>query len=156
MQKGLATLEIVFAVLIIGLLMSATIPAVQNVTDRAALDYETKNLYSDLRRLQATSRSGTFRNNGMGRKFSVDESLAMELSPAAASYKIVRGIEPVGQTHHMQNITNFTAPTERIVFDSNGKSNVNSGAVTLTSERGRTSKIVFDSVGRFRGGRADE
>ena len=52
MQKGIATLEVILAVLIIALLMKVAVPNATRLIDRAALDYETKRLYSELRFLQ--------------------------------------------------------------------------------------------------------
>ena len=163
MQKGFATLEIILVLLIIGLLMSVAIPNAQRAIDRAALDYETKNLYSDLRYLQSISRSGKFLNLGMGeRSFSFGDNPYMQISTEYNTYQLLRGNVPIRETHRMQNgisiTTNFSKKDTIIIFDSTGKAtnaggSALSGTITLTSRYGKPETIVFDSVGRIRGGR---
>lgn len=164
MQKGIATLEVILGTLIIALLLSAAIPNVTRILDRAALDYETKKLYSDLKFLQAMNRSknpdlaiGTSRDD-----ISPGEPISMEIKPTDNSYQIMRGTVPLREAHYMQNISNFAInvniQANRITFNSHGQAtdiqnNPLSCTLTLTSQLGKTSSIVFDSVGRIRGGR---
>ncbi|MBQ7454581.1 MAG: hypothetical protein IJS69_06000 [Selenomonadaceae bacterium] len=158
MQKGIATIEVILGALIISLLLSVAIPNATRILDRVALDYETKKFYSDLRFLQAMSRSNRPILNGTGRTdFVFDETLYMQTYPASKSYQILRGnsSNPVREIHYMQNIKTFNTPANTISFDSTGKASITSGAIVLTSRLGKTSKIVFDSVGRLRGGRDD-
>ena len=166
MQKGFATLEIILATMIIALLVSVTIPNAARVVDRVALDYETKNLYSDLRLVQQINRSSTVDSKGLGRTLAPsNEKLSVQLYLSARGYRIMENTTPFSEIHYMRNIktleTNLNIPDYKITFDTTGKTmNVSrsalSGNLTLTSQFGRESKIVFTSVGRFRGGRADE
>ena len=164
MQKGIATLEVILGTLIIALLLSAAIPNVTRILDRAALDYETKKLYSDLKFLQAMNRSknpnliiGTGRSD-----ISNSEKISMQLNTNTNSYQILRGTFPLRDAHYMQNISNFainvSIQANRITFNSYGQATdlhdtPLSCTLTLTSQLGKTSSIVFDSVGRIRGGR---
>lgn len=164
MQKGFATLEIVLATMIIALLVSVTIPNAARVVDRVALDYETKKLYSDLRLVQQINRSATVDSKGLGRMLAPsNEKLSVQL--LARGYRIMENTTPFSEIHYMRNIktleTNLNIPDYKITFDTTGKTmnvfrSALSGNLTLTSQFGRESKIVFTSVGRFRGGRADE
>ena len=171
MQRGFATLEIILAALILALLMSAAIPNVARVIDTATLNYETKSLYSDLRYLQALGRLGAPKNTGMERELPTDEKFIMQLDPHKFTRQILRGTVPLREVHHMQGLKELRIELDllenQITFDTNGKAtdksgtssksgNALSGNITLTSKRGTEAKIIFDSVGRIRGGRADE
>lgn len=164
MQRGFATIEIIFAVLIISLLMTLTLPKVSRVIDGAALDYEIKRLYSELRFLQSINRSETFSTIGTANSF-FNEPSYLQITPKTQSYQILRNKKPLRETHFMRNIKSITytadIPLNRINFDDTGQAvntlnNALSTTLILTSRLGKQSKIVFDSVGRFRGGRDDE
>lgn len=158
MQKGFATLEIIFAVLIIGILLTAAVPNAARVVDRAALDYETKRLYGDLRFLQSASRSGEMDLLGTGRDDLQPEKLPyMQINPARRSWQILRGTNPVPvrEEHFMRNGIKISSAKDKIRFDTSGSPNI-STSITLTPRFGKANAIVFDSVGRFRGGRSDD
>lgn len=172
MQKGLATLEMIFAVGIVAILIAVIIPKTARVLDRAALDYEYKKLYSDLRFLQAISRSGTFDLTGTGNEGLLSNELPyMKIMPNRRSWQIFRvnnngGEETAREEHVLGNNINFSKPTGllKITFDTMGFSEikdennkkVTSFSIILTSSYGDPNKIVFDSVGRFRGGRGND
>ena len=156
MQKGFATLEIIFAVLIIGILLSAAVPNAARVVDRAALDYETKRLYGDLRFLQSASRSGEMDLLGTGRTDLKPEKLPyMQINAARRSWQILRDDKPVREEHFMRNGIKISSAKDKIRFDTSGSPNI-STSITLTPRFGKANAIVFDSVGRFRGGRSDD
>lgn len=153
MQKGFATIEIVFATMIIAVLMTLTIPNVSRVLDRAALDYETKRLYSELRYLQSISRASFFDPTGTG-NYVLKQSNPpyMQLSKAVRSYQIMDGNgKPLREKHYMRNVNQISTPTEKISFDSVGKASITSNTIKLYPRFGKPSGIVFTSVGRFRG-----
>ena len=165
MQRGFATLEIILVMFIIALLMSVAVPNAARIVDRAALDYETKRLYSDLRFLQAINKSGTFDAVGTGHtELEVDAAPYMQITPAKFSTQILRGNVPIREAHYMQNIKRIDLTgnvSNKITFSTTGQvanfsGNALSGNITLTSRLGKKSAIVFDSVGRIRGGRVDE
>ena len=164
MQRGLATLEIILAIMIIALLMTAAVPNALRMLDSAALDYETKRFYSELRFLQAIDRSGTINNAGTDKKaFDVDAAPHMQIAPENFSYQILRGNVPLREVHYMQNIKGiaFKNVSNKIYFDTTGQATNPSGSalngrLILTSQLDRQSTIIFDSVGRIRGGRDDE
>ena len=159
MQKGIATLEIIIGTLIIALLLSAAIPNVTRILDSVSLDYETKSLYSELRFLQAMNRSKSSYKVavGTGRIFDIDEACTMTINKNKFSYQILRDNIPVRDVHYMQNIKELTFSSNKITSNSNGQATDISGKIlsntlTLTSNLGKKSSIVFDSVGRIRGG----
>lgn len=157
MQKGFATLEIIFVLLIIAVLLSVAIPNAARIIDRAALDYETKRLYSELRFLQALSRSGTINTLGTGNStLKPEDAPVMEIYPARRSWQILRNTKPLRPEHSMINGVQISSANNRISFDTTGKSNLTSASIILTSRYGKRNKIVFDTVGRFRGGRDND
>ena len=159
MQRGFATLEIIFATMIIVVLVTCTLPNVEHAVDRVALDYETKRLYSEMRFLQAINRSGKFNVKGTGRNdlsTTATDAPFMEIAPENCSYQILRGNTAIREAHHMQNIKSIDTPKDTVTFDDTGQSNIVSDSIILTSRLGKQSKIIFDSVGRIRGGRDNE
>ena len=90
MQKGFATLEIIFAVMIIAVLMTCAIPNAVRMIDRAALDYETKRLYSELHFLQAVNRVERVNNKGTGQSLASGAPF-MKITTENFSYQILRG-----------------------------------------------------------------
>jgi len=151
MQKGFATLEIILAALIIALLMKVAIPNATRLVDRAALDYETKRLYSELRLIESMNKSEQCKGTGTGLGNIGDETYIKFISEPTG-YQVVNGSglgEKIFREPHVlsygvkisspKNVINFE--TEKIV----------SNHITLTSRLGKTNKIVFDSVGRMQG-----
>ena len=167
MQKGFATLEIIFGTLIIAVLLSCTLPNVERIIDRAALDYETKRLYSELRFLQAMNRSVKFNVKGTERDdLGTPDAPFMQITPGYRKYQIMRGNNtPLRAAHKMQNVEfvefKTKVPSNKITFDDTGQATDISGkalsnSIILTPHFGKRTEIVFDSVGRIRGGRADD
>ena len=156
MQKGFATLEIIFAVIIVVALTTCAIPNAVRMIDNVALDYEYKRLYSELRFLQAVSRSTSVSDAGTGQNFASTVSPVMKISPDKLSYQIKRGNDELREVHYLRYAKSLTAPKNEISFDDTGKANVISNSIILTSRLGKSKKIVFDSVGRIRGGRDNE
>ena len=156
MQRGFATLEIIFAVIIVAVLTTCAVPNAVRMADRVALDYETKRLYSELRFLQTLNRIERVSAKGTGQSFAPTVYPVMKISSDELNYQIKRGDNALREAHHLHYVKSITAPKDEISFDDAGKSNVTSNAIILTSRLGKSSEIVFDSVGRIRGGRDNE
>lgn len=151
MQKGIATLEVILAALIIALLMKVAISNATHLIDRAALDYETKRLYSELRFLQVVNRSTKFDATGTGLD-GVGEYVSIKFTTEPPSYQVVRGLgKPVREVHYLSYGVKLSSPSSSVNFDSQGKASITSNHITLTSRLGKTKKISFDSVGRMQG-----
>lgn len=171
MQKGLATLEMIFAIMIIGVLVKVAVPNVARILDTAALDYETKKLYSELRFIQEMNKSSTIEAKGMGNTTFLTNNLGTNgqediiwmFTPKKNFYQISR--------RHISNRTTLREPhylfygvtisfkkaiPENIIsFDTEGKAvnayrKVLSNTLILTSRLGKKRYIIFDSVGRMR------
>lgn len=160
MQKGFATIEIILVAAIISILMTLTIPNAARLVDRAALDYEYKRLYSELRYLQTVSRVEDFSTEGVSiTGLPTRNPPTMEIFAPLRRYKIVLSNDStlVRDEYQMSpNVTSLTTPKSTINFDGNGKANITSNSIVLQSRFGKANRIVFDSVGRIRGGRADD
>ena len=166
MQKGFATLEIIFAVMIFALLAGAALPNVTRVLEKSSLDYETKRLYSELRFAQALSRGTSIEKDdimvgGFGKMPpSPGATVTIESSIRSDSWQVRLGsteLDPLLREHHvLRNGEKFSFNNynlRKISFDSTGKPDAN-GTLTLTTRSGRDkSSIVFDSVGRILVGR---
>ncbi len=154
MQKGFATLEIILAIMIIGVLMKFAVPKAAQILDAAALDYETKRFYSELRFVQAMSIA------------EVDHPVLF-IDRTKNCYQVFKEVhvsasqQPIREPHYFSDgvtikLDNNTNQTITINFDSEGKAKIpnvigSSYTLILTSRLGKKKSIVFDSVGRIMG-----
>ena len=157
MQRGLATLEIIFAIIIIGVLVKVAVPNAARILDTAALDYETKKLYSELRFVQEMNRSSTIVSTGMGNTnllSSGGDYITLFINDGEKYYRVFReaGLKnPIREPHYLsKSIKKISSPKNPIYFDSDGKANIVSNHITLTSRLGKNRYIIFNSVGRMR------
>ena len=157
MQKGIATLEIILAIMIIGVLMKFAVPKAAQLVDAAALDYETKRFYSELRFVQTM---------GKTTPNSPDNTSApiLFINRTENFYQVFRNTErtkAIREPHYFSNgmtikLDSNTNTTITINFDSEGKAKIpnvtgSSYTLVLTSRLGKNKYIVIDSVGRIRG-----
>ena len=164
MQKGFATLEIIFAVMIFALLAGAALPNATRVLEISSLDYETKRLYSELRFAQAISRGSNVDTAPMGGKFEIDPSPGVTVTINSSSIRPDSWQVRLGQNDydpllreqhylHYGEKFSFKGNLRKISFDSAGHHH-KKGTLTLTTRSRRDkSSIVFDSVGRILVGR---
>lgn len=160
MQKGFATIEIILVTIIIAVLMKIAVPKAAQLIDTVSLDYEQKRFYSELRYVQAMGRSNEIKNTGMGTTEltftggNKSESPTLRINTAENYYQVFRSPElkkALREPHYLSNGVKIFSPENSITFDSDGKANINSDSITLTSRRGKTKYIIFNSVGRIRG-----
>lgn len=155
MQKGFATLEIIFATMIIAILMGAAIPNVARVIDRVALDYETKKLYTDLRFLQSLNRMTNMKDT----HFNTTDDNPINLVVYPERYIFKKNYpNKIYAEHYFSNGVTVSKKNGneiwQIKFDDMGKvTPAISNNLTLNSRFKKKTFIIFDSVGRFRGGR---
>ncbi|MBQ4403268.1 MAG: type II secretion system protein [Selenomonadaceae bacterium] len=157
MQKGFATLEIILFTLIIAVLATATLPNAARVIDRVALDYETKKLYSDLRFMQSLERMTYMKNvNFSNLDGTIDETDVMFIDPNYYTLEKTANSKIYYEHYFSSGVTasQNDGKAWTIKFDDAGRiSPAISDTLKLTSRFNKNSYIVFDSVGRFRGGR---
>ncbi|MBR0061474.1 MAG: hypothetical protein IJP68_08335 [Selenomonadaceae bacterium] len=158
MQRGLATLEIIFAIIIIGVLVKVAVPNAARILDTAALDYETKKLYSELRFVQEMNRSSTVVSTGTGRTEQSGDYIILTIKRNEKFYQVSRGTASLGEPHNFSygvtvKLENSNDEIIRIYFKSDGKADINdknSDTLTLTSRLGKKRYIRVNSVGRIR------
>ena len=158
MQKGIATLEIILAIMIIGVLMKFAVPKAAQLVDAAALDYETKRFYSELRFVQTM---------GKTTPNSPDNTSApvLFINRTENFYQVFQDTyikNPIREPHYSSHGVTIrlkdheTAKNITVNFDSEGKAKIpnvtgSSYTLVLTSRLGKNKYIVIDSVGRIRG-----
>lgn len=162
MQKGIATLEIILAVFIVGLLASCAVPNAVRVLDRITLDYETKRLYTELRFLQSHERMTLMRDSHFNQN--ENENFQSKLTVYPERYAVTKTDDDKivysehkffnGVTASKKDYKNFWA----IKFDDMGKpkslkDSALNGHIVIKSRQGKELYFIFDSVGRFRGSR---
>ena len=153
MQKGFATLEIVFIVLIIAGLASVAVPNATRILDRVALDYETKKIYTDLRALQSFDRMTEMKDS----HFNTAIKTQLKFNVERNRYTIMKNeTSQILTEHYFSNGVTVTKNWE-FKFDDMGKITNKSGAAISDSmeikSRYGSTYIRIDSVGRFRGSR---
>ncbi len=154
MQKGFATLEIILVTIIIAVLVKIAVPNAARIIDTVSLDYEQKRFYSELRYVQAMSRSATFSTAGMGDTVLVPDrgtNPTLSINADKNYYQVLKNSKKLREPHYLSNGVKIFSPKNSITFDSDGKANINSDSITLTSRLGKSKYIVFDSVGRIKG-----
>jgi len=170
MQKGFVSLEVILVALIITLLATVVVPNAASLVDKAALDYEQKRLYSELQLVRTQNRTATVVSTGMNMsgfldsRITVAKRVELELSRGTGNYQVVRDGELVREPHYLSYGVTFDDATSyfptKIYFDLTGAARFipippsnNSLTLVLKSPRGSKSTIVFDNVGRIRGGK---
>ena len=150
MQKGIATLEIVLVIFIIGLLASCAVPNAVRIIDTVSLDYETKRLYTELRFIQSFDRVAFMNDTHFGN----DQKSRVRLVTFPEKYRVEKNDAPKIHCEHYF-LNGVTVSEDKIIkFDDMGKIDpATSDTLTLTSRQGKQLYFVFDSVGRFRGSR---
>ena len=153
MQKGIATLEIILFVMIISLLAGAAIPNAAKILDRAALDYETKKFYTDLRFVQSFDRMARM-DDFHAFESTKDNRVALIVRPEKYFFSKVSASKDFGEHYFSRGVTasqKNNSESWQIKFDDMGKVDpAVSGHLILTSRFGKT-YVVINSVGRFRG-----
>ena len=162
MQRGLATLELILATMIIAVLVTVAVPNAALILDTAALDYETKRLYSELRFVQEMGRSSTIEAKGTGGTNLLGNNggdyVLLTIKRSDNSYQVSRGTAFLREPHQLSygvtvKLESSNDAIITIYFKSNGHADINGdnkGKIILTSRRGKKRKIIFDNVGRIR------
>ena len=155
MQKGIATLEIVMVIFIVGVLASCAVPNAVRVLDRVSLDYETKNLYTELRFLQSHERMTFMTDSHFQDKGNLqEENFQNNLDVSPEKYVITKNSTDKIYAEHYFSGGVTASKIKSIKFDDMGRiSPATSDTLTIKSRLGKELYFAFDSVGRFRGSR---
>ena len=167
-QRGFATLEIILALAILGIFATFAVPKMARNLDKACLDYEMKHLYSDLNFARSLGKSSNFqpgiftdveKNQQQiqfwiyGKNYGSDSS--------SNRYQIMR--QAVSSSpYYRHNLSNdivldflHSDSVKKIAFDNHSYyrdiDKDSSQTLLLKSKFGYETKIIFDTVGRWRG-----
>ena len=150
MHKGLATLEIIFAMLIIAILATCAVPNAARILDRATLDYETKKFYTDMRAVQSFDRVALMREPIIGEQ---PKNSQLEIVPSISdnSYRVKTvSSSAYGATHKFSSGISVDKDFN-IVFDDMGKvTPAKTETMRIRSQFGIV-YFIITTVGRFRG-----
>lgn len=148
-QKGFATIEIVFAVMIIALLSSVSLPKLARIFEVAQLNYETKRFVSEFYFAKSLSRSVKFEPEIFYGVTSGGKPISF--SVASRSYVLKSSGDVFGEKISLPK--KFSIVRENLSTDlqfENGKVKpAKSGTYTFSSPHGFSQKIKLDSVGRL-------
>lgn len=160
-QRGVATLEMILAVTILGIFSAVAVPNMARLLDKACLDYEMKHLYSTLSFARSIGKSSETK----GAIFAITEKQggSVELwlygkgygnEGARNRYQIMRpdlNTKPYFR-HNLQNdILLDYQSTKLLTIPCNGRTFESSYTIDLISKYGKSARIKIDTVGRVRG-----
>ena len=160
MHKGLATLEIIFAMLIIAILATCAVPNAARILDRATLDYETKKFYTDMRAVQSFDRMTNMEEEYPFGSTNRDSTINFHIEDKVYTIMKISPPEKFYQTYYLPSgfhLSEYSSPDlSYIKFDDMGQpkskdSRALNGHIVINSRLNQATKIVFDSVGRFHG-----
>ena len=150
-QRGFATLEIILVVVIISVLTTTAVPQMARMIDGARLDYEMKRFLNNLELAKSLNRGTYYKQDIFENHRSLDDFKPEEITIHINnnSYEMFKGSDKIGETitfpegFSLKLDTSLTSPLK---FATN-----NNGTLTIISKLGSERKIIFDSVGRWRG-----
>ena len=163
-QNGFATLEIILIIGIIAIFSTVTLPKISRILDKVALNYELKHLYSELNLARSIGKSATY--NGWAFPDSNSQqkvqlwlySSYYTNSNFRNRYQIMRPVVTLSSFYYIHKMNNeikldFSGGDKVLQIDFDNPSRYSSGSktLTLTSKYNDSAKIIFDSVGRWRG-----
>lgn len=162
-QRGIATLEIVLVVAILGTLSAVAVPKMARIVDKVCLDYEMKHLYSDLNLARSIGKSSTF-DSGIFQLADSQQKIELWIygkyysnANAKNRYQIMR-TSLSSSPYHRHKLTNgieldfnHSNTILKISFDNSARYSKGSQTLTLNSKFGNSAYFKFDTVGRWRG-----
>ena len=168
-QRGFATLEIILVLSIIGIFSGVAVPKMARIVDKVCLDYEMKHFYSDLNFARSLGKSSTFSSAGFKQVAKNQERIEFWIygknySPATSRnrYQIMR--QAVSSSpYYRHNLLNDIAldfahsnSIKKIEFDNRSRykdsdKENDKQTLILQTKFDYEAKIVFDTVGRWRG-----
>lgn len=151
-------MEIIFAVAIISVLVSAAVPKFSQITDKLTLDYEMKNFYSEVEFASSVSRSASYAPGIFNYKINQKKSsVTLQVFKNTGRYQLLRDTAAWREEKVLPrgfSIDYNNQKLNNIVFQSDGRVKGElTGTITITSRYKDTAEIIFDSVGRWRGSR---
>ena len=153
-ERGVSLLETLFTVSILSILISAAVLHGSSMYRNAILEYETQMIVSDLKLLQAISRTATYDQTDFPQKEKPPMVPSMEFySDSYRIRPIILGGKTIRSHDVAPNIGMSLTNTEYISFQTNGDTRFRRMGNIHLFCRGRgkfARKIVIDTAGRIR------
>ena len=153
-QKGFATLEIIFIMLIISILAGSVIPKFSRSLDTVQLDYETKRFISNFYFAKSLNRTANYSGNIFFGNLNLTTAHQIQMNVTAQSYYLQRNSLILGDKHYLADgMTIKFANSDSKIFHFNDEEDYYKGSsenIFIISKSGRKSELVVDSVGRIR------
>lgn len=164
-QNGFATLEVILIIGIIAIFSTVAVPKMARILDKVALNYELKHLYSELNLARSIGKSSTYNGwafpdpNSQHKIELLLYSRYYSNSKIRNRYMIMRQSLDSSKSYFLHKLTNdikieFSGGDKVLRINFSNPSRFSAGIqtpLTLTSKYNYSAKIVFDSVGRWRG-----
>ena len=154
-ERGYAMIEVVFAITVIAILASAVLPKIEAAFKTVYVDYEIRNLYGEMRFMQAANRITSFNpNNGWGISVAYRPFMIVTGSNRS-SYSLYIGSSTSIRRHYLapnfrlEQIYNIIANRKGTLSTSLNKDDQKRFKITYNGEV-CTPVIIYDTLGRFR------
>lgn len=151
-QRGFATFEIIFVILLISILTTTAVPQMARMIDGARLDYEMKTFLNNLQSARSLNRNSHYKPEIFENvpEFSKPGyQLSLQINYAKGTYQITKNFESVSEKHELP--AGFSIAKNPTLNEPINFKNENNGHITITSRYGFKRYIIFNSVGRWRG-----
>ena len=148
-QKGFATLEIIFIMLIISILAGSVIPKISRSLDTVQLDYETKKFIGEFYLAKSLNRTANYSANKFF-NLDLDPAHPVQIDVHEKFYYLKRNTSEIGDRNYLAKGMKFS---DSKVFQFNDEEDYYRGSsvnMIFKSRLGRNSELVVDSVGRIR------
>lgn len=152
-QKGFATIEIIFVMVIISILAGSYIPKISRSLDIAQLDYETKKFIGEFYLAKSFNRTANYSSN----KFfglNLAPAHSVQLNVNEKFYEFKRNTSKIGERYYLADgMTVKISGASSKVFQFSDEEDYYKGSsenLIIKSRLGKNSELVIDSVGRIR------
>ena len=152
-QRGFATLEIIFIMLIISILAGSVIPKISRSLDTVQLDYETKKFIGEFYLAKSLNHTANYSANKFF-SLHLDSAYPVIIDVHEKFYYFKRHTSEIGDRNYLVNGMSIKfSDTDSKIFQFNDEEDYYRGSsvnMIFKSRLGRNSELVIDSVGRIR------
>ena len=145
-QKGFATLEIIFIMLIISILAGSVIPKISRSLDTVQLDYETKKFIGEFYLAKSLNRTANYSGNIFFGNLNLDPAYSVQIDVHEKFYYLKRNTSEIGDRNYLAKGMKFS---DSKVFQFNDEEDYYRGSsdnLIIISRHGRKSELVVESA----------
>ena len=154
-ERGYAMIEVVFAITVIAILASVVLPKIEAAFKTVYVDYEIRNLYGEMRFMQAANRISSFKTNEGWGISAAYRPFMIVTGSNRSSYSLYIGSSTSIRRHYLapnfrlEQIYNIIANRKGTLSTSLNKDDQKRFKITYNGEV-CTPVIIYDTLGRFR------